>query len=306
MLDELLGRAELKDRIADLEEEKRHLERQLDAEQERRAEAATARQEAEQRVNRLEDRIAELEDRVERTAGGADDSRSLDFRAVETVRGERLESVLDRLDSFGTEAEGALTAMVEDGGDRNLPEAVESAFGDRAALVARARPCVAVTDDAGLVSAALTPPVAPEPFAEWSDEFQLDREWFLPTGEFALALVRSDLFALGTYDGRERRSFEGFDSDVKGDHSKGGFSQGRFERRRDAQIDEHLEKCEDAIDEALDGDGPDRLFVVGESTLLGEFEERADATRAVDATGDPEDALTDAFREFWTTRLYRI
>ncbi|WP_115865743.1 Vms1/Ankzf1 family peptidyl-tRNA hydrolase [Halorussus litoreus] len=305
MLDELLGRAELKNRIADLEEEKRHLERQLDAEQERRAEAATARQEAEQRVNRLEDRIAELEDRVERTEGGADGSRSLDFRAVETIRGERLESVLDRLDSFATDAEGALTAVVADG-DRDLPEAVESAFGDRAALVGRARPCVAVTDDAGLVSAALTPPVAPERFAEWSDGFVLDREWFLPTGEFALALVRSDLFALGTYEGSERTSFKGFDSDVKGDHSKGGFSQGRFERRRDAQIDEHLDKCEDAIDEALDGDRPDRLYVVGESTLLGEFEQRADATRAVDATGDPEDALADAFREFWTTRLYRI
>ncbi|UPV75026.1 hypothetical protein M0R89_02915 [Halorussus limi] len=302
MLDQLLGRAELKERIADLEDEKRHLERQLEAEQERRSEAATARQEAEQRVNRLEDRIEELEDRVERTES---DEAGLEFRGVETVRGDRLAEVLSRLESVETDPEGALTAMVGDG-DAGLPDEVEDAFGDRAGLVARARPCLAVTDDAGLVSAALVPPVAPDTFAEWSDGFRIDREWFLPTGEFALALVRSDLFAVGTYDGRDRVAFEGFESDVKGDHSKGGFSQGRFERRRDAQIDEHLEKCEAAIDAALAESSADRLFVVGQRTLLGEFEDRADATSAVDATGDPEDALSDAFREFWTARLHRI
>lgn len=302
MLDQLLGRAELKERIDDLQEDKRHLERQLDAEQERRSEAATARQEAEQRVNRLEDRIAQLEDRVERTASDGDDA-AREFRGVETLRGDRLEAVLDRLDSISTGSEAALTAMVGDD-DRDLPEAVTEAFGDRAVLVDRAAPCLAVTDDAGLVSAALAPPVAPDPFVAWDDGFELDREWFLPTGTFALAVVRSDLFALGTYEGRERVDFEGFDSDVKADHSKGGFSQGRFERRRDAQIDEHLDRCEDAIEDAL-GE-VDRLYVTGEATLLGEFADRADATRAVDATGDPEDALADAFRSFWTTRLYRI
>jgi peptide subunit release factor 1 (eRF1) len=301
MLDELLGRAELKERIDELEEEKRHLERRAEAEEERRAEAATARQEAEERVNRLEDRIAELEDRVERSEGGTAD---LDFRGVETLRGDRLREVLDRLDSVATGPEAALAATVGESGD--LPDAVADAFGDHAPLVGRAAPCLAVTDDAGLVSAALAPPVAPDPFVEWRDGFRLDREWFLPTGSFALALVRSDLFALGTYEGDERVGFEGFESDVKGDHSKGGFSQGRFERRRDAQIDEHLEKCEAAIEEVVSGDGPERLFVVGERTLLGEFEEYADATRPVDATGEPEEALADAFRTFWTTRLYRV
>jgi peptide subunit release factor 1 (eRF1) len=314
MLDELLGRAELKERIAELESEKRHLERRAEAEEERRAEAATARQAAEERVNRLEDRITELEDRVERTEG---DDADLDFRGidgprpsaressspgVETLRGDRLRGVLDRLDSVATDPEGALTAMIGESGD--LPDPVQEAFGDHSSLVGRAAPCIAVTDDAGLVSAALTPPVAPDPFVEWSDGFGLDREWFLPTGDFALALVRSDLFALGTYEGDERTDFEGFESDVKGDHSKGGFSQGRFERRRDAQIDEHLEQCEAAIEDAVAE--VERVFVVGERTLLGEFDEYADATRAVDATGEPEEALADASRRFWTTRLYRI
>jgi peptide subunit release factor 1 (eRF1) len=304
MLDELLGRAELKERIDELEEEKRHLERRAEAEEERRAEAATARQEAEERVNRLEDRIAELEDRVERNEGDGGGDANLDFRGVETLRGDRLREVLDRLDAMKTGPEGALTAMVGESGD--LPDAVESAFDDHAPLVGRAEPCVAVADDAGLVSAALVPPVAPDPFVTWRDGFALDREWFLPTGRFALALVRSDLFALGTYEDGDRVAFEGFESNVTADHSKGGFSQGRFERRRDAQIDEHLGQCEAAIEAVVSEDGPDRLFVVGERTLLGEFDEYADATRPVDATGEPREALRDASRAFWTTRLYRI
>lgn len=294
MLDRLLGRASLQEEIADLQEELRHAERQLEAEGRRRSEAVRERQAAEERVNRLEDRIADLEGRLDgRDAGEAD----LDFRRETAVRGDRLRAVLDRLNSFETEPEGALTAMIDD-----VPDLVREAFGDRAALLSRAAPCLAVTDDAGLVSAALAPPDPPEPFVAWADGFEVDREWFLPTGEFVFVLVRSDIFALGEYDGDERTTFEGFSSDVKSNHSKGGFSQGRFERRRDDQIDAHLDRCREAI-ESRDAD---RLYVAGERTVLGEFADEAVRTTAVDATGDPEDALDSAFHDFWTTRLYGL
>ncbi|WP_458185646.1 Vms1/Ankzf1 family peptidyl-tRNA hydrolase [Haladaptatus sp. NG-WS-4] len=295
MLDELLGRAELKERIETLEEEKHHLERRVEAEKERRAEAVTGRQEAEERVNRLEDRIAELEDRVDRLQG---DETDLDFRGVETLHGERLDELLDRVSSFETGPEGALTAMV----DSDLPDDVRDAFGDHASLVARVVPCLVLADDAGLVSAALVPSNPPASFVAWDEGFEVASDWFRPEGRFALALVRSDLFAIGEYDGRELQSVSGFESDVKGDHSKGGFSQARFERRRDAQIETHLDRCRDEIE----GRDAERLYVVGQRTLLSEFRKLADRTKPVDATGSPEEALADAFYEFWTTRLYRI
>jgi len=297
MFDELLGRATLKEEIAELEEEREQLRRQLEAESDRRAEAVHARQDAEERANRLEDRIAELEDRVERLQG---DEPELDFRGTETLSGSRLEAVLDRLSGFETGPEGAFTAMVR--GQDAVPEAVRDAFGDRTGLVSRAAPCLALTDDAGLVSVALSPAVPPEAFGTWGDGFGFEREWFLPTGEFGFALVRSDRFAFGEYDGRTRTSFTGFTSDVKGNHTKGGFSQGRFERRRDAQIAEHLDRCREVIDSAE----VERLFVVGERTVLGEFRDRAVRTATVDATGDPEEALETAFHEFWSARLARL
>ncbi|MFB6105338.1 MAG: Vms1/Ankzf1 family peptidyl-tRNA hydrolase [Halobacteriaceae archaeon] len=296
MLDELLGRAALKERVAELEAERDSLRERLDAEERRRADAATARQEAERQVNRLEDRVAELEDRVERAEGDAD---GLSLRGTERLRGDRRDAVLARLRSVEAGPDGAFTAMVTDGA--GLPAAVADAFGDRAPLVRRTAPCLAVTDDAGLVGAALVPPVAPESFETWDDRFRVERSWFAPEGRYALAVVRADLFALGEYDGTERLSVTGFESDVQGAHSKGGFSQRRFERRRDEQVAAHV----DRVREALAGRTADRLYLTGESVLLGELADEvdADATRPSDATGDPEAALADAYADFWTVRL---
>jgi peptide subunit release factor 1 (eRF1) len=293
MLDDLLGRTELKERIADLEEEITHLERERDAESERRSDAVAAKQRAEERANRLEDRIADLEGRLEGT-----DESEVAFRRRETLSGARRGEVLDRLAGVTTDAEGALSAVVADGHD--LPEPVREAFGDRAPLVARAAPCIAYTDDAGLVSVALRPALLPEAFCEWADRFRLDRSWFEPTGRFAFALVRSDTFALGVYEGAERESLSGFTTDVMAKHSKGGFSQARFERLRDGQIRDHLDRCHEAVAAA----DTDRLYVAGESTLLSEFD--ADATASVDATGAPEDAIDAAFHDFWTARLAAV
>jgi hypothetical protein len=297
MLNKVLGRAGLKARIEELEEERDSLQARLDAESERRSEAVSARQEAQEEVNRLEDRIADLEGRLDRADDG---ERDLGYRGTERLRGDRLGDVLGRLRSVEAPPEGALTATVDGEGD--LPAAVVDAFGDRAGLLRRAAPCLAFADDAGLVSVALDPPLPPSTVTEWGPAFRLDEAWFRPTGPYALALVRSDTFAYGEFEGDERVAFEGVESDVMGAHSKGGFSQARFERRRDEQVDRHLDRCREVI---ADHD-PETLYVVGERTVLDRFEDLADATRFVDARGDPEEALRSAVREFWTTELYLV
>jgi len=291
MLDRLLGRAELKARIEELEEEKRHLERRLDAESDRRADAVTARQAAEERVNRLEDRIADLEGRLDAEGETVD----LDPRGTESLRDDRLDAVLARLRSVDAGPEGALTAMVGD----DVPDAVSELLDDRAPLVDRAAPCVVCVDDARLVSVALSPPLAPDPFVEWGDGFRLDDDWFHPADGLVVALVRSDVFAVGVYDDGDLTDVETVETDVQATHSKGGFSQSRFERRRDEQIATHL----DDVRSVLDRRDPDRLVLLGERTVLDDLDRDAVAVAPVDASGDPEAALADAVRDFFTTRL---
>ncbi len=299
MIDELLGRAELKERIAELEEEKRHLERRAEAEEERRSDAVADRQRAEERVNRLEDRIEELEDRIARAESGEDD---VEFRRVSDVRGGRLRDVLGRLRSIRSDdPEGLFTAFVPD--EDTVPSSVSNLLGDRSRLVRRAAPTVIVADDVGAVSAAVSPALPPAPFDGWDDRFRLPDEWFRPTGRFAFALVRSDTFAVGVYEADERVGFEGFTADVKEAHSKGGFSQGRFERRRDGQIADHLSDVREALSAVED---VDRTIVVGERSVLGKVRDHADHTTVSDATGSPEAALDDAFRDFWTARVHAV
>ncbi|WP_299232704.1 Vms1/Ankzf1 family peptidyl-tRNA hydrolase [Natronomonas sp.] len=292
MLDDILGRTELKERIEALEEERERLEARLEAESERRADAVSAKQSAEERINRLQDRIADLEGQL----ASEPDATEVGFRREETVHGDRVEAVYDRIDSFEGRPESVLTAYVEDA----VPDDVRSVLGEHASLVSRAAPCLVCADDAGVLAAALRPPLAPEPFCEWGRTPRIERSWLRPTGRFALALVRSDTFAVGVYEGDERVSFEGFESNVKSDHSKGGFSQSRFERIRDEQIRDHVERCEEAL-AAVDAG---RSYVVGDRRLVGEFD--ADATAAVDATGAPRAALPDAFREFWAVSVYGL
>ena len=292
MLDDLLGRTELKERIEDLIEQRDRLEARLEAESERRADAVSAKQTAEERINRLEDRIADLEGKLETEA----DDAGIGFRREETLRPRRVESVVSRLHSFKGTPESVLTAYV----DGSVPEELRELLGDRATLVSRASPCLVCADDAGMLAVALRPPIAPEPFREWAATPTVERSWFRPTGRFALALVRSDTFAVGIYEDDERVAFEGFESDIKSDHSKGGFSQSRFERIRDGQIDAHVGKCHAALDDLE----VDRLYVVGDRRLIGEFD--ADATTAVDATGKPKAALSDAVDSFWSVRLYGL
>jgi peptide subunit release factor 1 (eRF1) len=296
MLDRVLGRAELKDRIDELEDRVERQQAQVESAKESRAEAVSARQRAEEEVNRLEDRIAELEDRVARVD---DEGGDLAFRHEELARGDRIREVADRLRSLATSREGALTAYVAD--ENAVPDVVREQLGDRTPLVARAAPCLVCVDDAGLVATSLSLPVAPDPFTEWADGFRVDPEWVRPVGRTCFALVRSDLFAGGVYEDGERVSFEAVESDVMNDHSKGGFSQARFERRRDSQIAEHVEESREVLCElAADAD---RVILVGDHGVLTEMREGADVTAAVDASGAPEEALAEAFDDFWSVRI---
>lgn len=299
MFDRLLGGdriEELETELAAAREREERLEAQLEAEERRRTDAVTARQEAQERVNGLEDRIAQLEGTIDRLE---DDEVELSFRGRRTLDRRATTRLLDRLGSFEAPPDGALTAVIEE----RVPESVREQFGERSALLERAAPCIAVADEEGVVSAALRPPALPDPTTTWSDRFQLERSDFRPTGTFTFALVRSDRFAMGEYRGDERLAFEGVTSDVKGDHSKGGFSQGRFERRREAQIDEHLEDVRDALADR----NAERLYLVGDRGALDRLDDvDARANAAVDATGKPESALEEAFEDFWRTQLFLL
>jgi hypothetical protein len=63
------------------------------------------------------------------------------------------------------------------------------------------------------------------------------------------------------------KEVESIKSRVNREHSKGGFSQGRFERKRDEQIQSHVEDVKKELEE-LD---EENLYLLGEKNLCKEL-----------------------------------
>lgn len=300
MLDTLLGRAGLKAEIEELEAELADCQAELEEVKERheaadrrRREAIREGQEAQEERNRLRDRVEQLTDELERVRGG----QEVSVRSRERLGREEMSALLRALASLDAGPEGAYTAMLTDGD----VEAVREHLGERRAGVVRAAPCLCLFDRFGLVEVALQPPIEPAPFERWDHGFHLETEWFLPEGSFTFALVRADLFARGTFDGETLAYDEGFDSDVMGRHSKGGYSQARFERRREEQIEAHLDRVTDRL-----RDTDDSLVLAGSQEALDRLSTSARVRVSVDASGPPREALEAAFEEVWTTTVHRL
>lgn len=301
MIDSLLGRARLKDEIADLEveltacrEELDRLEDQLAGADRRRKAAVREGQEAHEERNRLEDRIEQLTDELARTR----ETDAVSTRGSARLGRSGMASLLGLLSSVETDDERAYTAMLTDGDS----SAVREHFGERRVLITDAAPCVCAFDSFGVIEVVLIPPILPDPFDRWDSRFHLDPDWFLPQGTFHVALVRSDLFALGLFDGEQLAYLDGFESEVMGRHSKGGFSQARFERRREEQVARHLDRCRDRLSSLDD----DRLLLMGSREAIDAIDSDARARLAVDASGAPRAALNTGFEEAWTSTVYRL
>lgn len=306
MLDDLLGKTALKDRIEKLEDEVQSLEKQLTAEERRRKEAVTDKQEADRRVNELEDKVEELRDRLEKAGG---DEEGADFRVARAVRDSTLADVLDLLESSKS-GEESLTTVYATEGD-TVPDEFEAETTGLLRHLESDRGLVAFGDDVGVVRAAVVPPLeVGENRVEHGSSFALDRSLFELPEPYAVAVVRSDEYAGGVYDG-ERVAFSSLSSDVKSKHSKGGFSQSRFERGHDEAVKEHIRDAAEEFEETVGGYGPERVFVAGESRMVSRFAEEVNldtpvVERTADATGSGEELLRRGYDSVRSARLYVV
>lgn len=306
MFDDLLGKTALKDRIEELEDEVESLEKRLAAEERRRKDAVTEKQEADRRVNELEDKVEELRDRLERAQGDDDERR---FRVARSVRGSELNGILELLDSARSGDEALTTVAVAP--DDRVPDEFEAETTELLRHIDTSRGLVVFGDDAGVVRSALVPPLeVDETGVEYADRFVFDRPLFEIPRPFAVAVVRSDEYAGGVYDD-ERLDFSTLSSDIMSKHSKGGFSQSRFERGRDEQVEEHVHEAVDRFEETLAGHDPETVFVAGDSRLVSRFADSLDVDapvvqRTADATGSGEQLLRRGYDSVRSARLYVV
>lgn len=269
----------LKDKVSRLEEKKKKEIRK--------------KQDAFEARNRLQDKVTELEDKVSKKM--EDDNNKYD-KQVNIVTKEQSEELIKAISGVEFERNRAFSAYTA-GSDS--VDGLEKFSNDIVKVVYESRPSLVYLDSFGLTNVIIKPPIEPEKFSEWDSEFRIRENWFIPDSKYILCVVRSDTFALGKFSDGSMVEYSGFKSRVKSGHSKGGFSQSRFERIRDEQIDEHIGKCKQEINSYK----ADKKIVLGSEGIASRFEGICDMTGRTNAKGKSRSTVQKADNNFWKTKV---
>lgn len=322
LTDKIFGRSELKKRIKELEEriealnkEKKHLEEKTEKERKRAKEAVSEKQELDEKINRQKDRIESLEDKLRKKeyAEKAIGEKTQPNR----LSRDKLRSLLEKLESVESKEEDIFTVFFP-------PGASMEDLASRSALqtnltMNQLKKIKEESSETGkvlfysenFISLMIKPPI-PIEREDWnrSKTFevsdlmkQLDSTMgfiFLSAGGSALSVFGEDV--------QESRFVKG---EIKSKHGKGGFSQGRFERKRGEEVKAHLDNIEGAAKEFF----PENLEIValsGSKRMVKKFEKESDLKGTIfekkmdlSKIQDEED-IAKAFRTFWQSQIIKI
>lgn len=293
---DLFGR---KERIEELEEELasreeeltariEELEQRLEKEKERAREAAAAKQDAEEKINRLEDKITSLEDRIDGDhAGGRAASEHHDLDVPKTTE------LIENLERFSYRSSKA---------DTIYSTAGTSITGSKTGEV--------IVADPHLLRHAIRPPIPIQESVSYrSNGFMVETIEEMLQDRYCLLHLTAGGSGIGLIEDGDIIESEVIDADIKAQHTKGGYSQKRFERRREEQIEEHIEAVMDTIGPLLE-EGYRELLLAGGTELREQAQEHLDQqTRTFSSRVsriEDEDDLDRSFRTGFRFRLQRL
>lgn len=303
LLDRILFRSKYKeelrkkeDRIEELEDTISGKNEQMKNLEENISEAVTEKQSAYEERNKLSDKVAQLEDKID--SQQSSDGRKSKIEDAKHITGKNNVREFVRILSSVKYQRGNAKTIGFKSGDSKISE--YKRFNSE--FLRRMSPVTVFEDSLGVIRVAVKTPLKTRSFEQISDSFRINRKLFEPSENLVFGIITSDIFAVGLYDGWTCDKVETVESNVKGNHSKGGFSQSRFEESRRKQINEHIEKCSTVLDE-MSSDNSNTILV-GSSQVVGNFEDEVNYTGTSDARGDPKSALKKAFRDFWSINIY--
>lgn len=256
---------ELEEEIERLEEENQRFRKRFEAEKERRSKLSSEKQAAEEELNRLKDRL--------RDSGDDEDEKEDEAETeVESIGVGRTKRILEKLGSIES-AENDLVTVYSPSKLSDLDDfkGLKNAVDREQFNHLKQKSSFAAFIDPDLSSYI----VEAAPF--YNQEFQVGEVFavkelieFIESEKYWVLVSMGDTRVYreenGDYEEVNRVS-----SRVDRKHSQGGFSQQRFERKREEQIQQHLEKVSEMLEEYDEG----KLFLLGEKKhcedLKGEY-----------------------------------
>lgn len=252
---------ELESRIKELEEENQSYRERFEAEKERRSKLSTEKQEAEEKLNRLEDKLEGLKKE--------DDTETEEEEKIgsEEISFSKAYSFLKKIDTVRSDEEGLVTVYCPEkfsgfSEEKSLKNSIDR---EKFRVLQQRRSFVAFLDEdmgAWMLEA--------RPF--FQEKLEIGRRFdvsglvdFIESNKIWVLVSAGETKIFSEEQG-EFEEVETLKSRIEKKHSKGGFSQGRFERKREEQIQQHLDDVKDVL-EGLDGD----LYLLGDSRFCEEL-----------------------------------
>lgn len=323
LTDKLLGREKLKERIDALKQElnktrkeKEELQEKLESERERAKEAVAERQELNKRINRQQDKIESLKDEIRRKEY-VEERVGQDLQSNKISRKE-IASLLSKLSSLKSENDDLLTVFLP----RNASiEGIDSEGVLRTDLTLnQLKKFKEEGSETGkvlfycenLLSLLLKPPL-PVKHQDWhkSETFKVSPIQEQLNREIGYIFLSGSGSGVALFGG-EVEDFEIIEGKIKDKHKKGGFSQGRFERKREEEVKKHLDKVVEAGREFFPTDL--KVFALsGNKKMVSSLKERnfledkETFVKKIDISklAGKKD-LKNVFKEFWSGELKPI
>ncbi len=273
----------LNSRIDKLDSDLQSTKTQLEKKEALARQAVADRQEAEARLNQELVRTQTLSHELEKIR--AEPQEKLEFRGIETLSPSAVQAYLSKLSSFHAPVDDLLTVYLPKGTSLSsvLSEKILDLIEEKTfTLLERLDPetgLVLFYDLHRMICEAIVPPIPIiSPSWQLGDSFEIS---FLEEslGEdyrmLILILHAGESFIGFAPDARVFDTTELIRSGVKEKHTKGGFSQRRFERLREEDITHHASKVFEALDKILEENSQiDFIIMSGDSQLIKEIQRR--------------------------------
>lgn len=248
---------ELEDRVDKLKEEKESLRKRFEKSDEKRSELARKKQEAEERINKLEDKLQSVQSK--------DDTRNSRNRRNWRMCGfEDVKSYITSLSTYSNDRESVVSFYKRTG----FSETEKGYFDDLSSKELNRSDSVICFFDEPLISVFLKSRVFFKHRFNVGSEFDVKPlEKFIEKNKTWVVLKAGDSMIIEEENG-EIISVENIKDRINRQHSKGGFSQKRFERKREEQIEEHLNRVQSKLEDLIN----EEILLVGEEELCSKID----------------------------------
>ncbi|MEA1943987.1 MAG: Vms1/Ankzf1 family peptidyl-tRNA hydrolase [Euryarchaeota archaeon] len=300
--------SELQQQVEELRADNQKLETKLDKRIEKTKIAIARKQEVEEMLNRAQQRITTLENEL--TTLREEASKNITFSGTYLLNKKSLEDIVVELSSIRSQS-GTLHSIYFNMNTR-ISDFEFGDFIDKNCIylfdqIKSYNGKVLFYDEDHCISLAIVPPFRIEK-SEWITDDLLDlnplKEMLAYEPIICVVYAHAGRTVVGIVEGSDVHA-DIVRTGVQAKHTKGGWSQRRFERGRDQDIEYHIKKVQEKLQLMVDdrikmtiagGDLPlARKILAGMDTPVIE--------KRIDVDGDPENI---AIKVAWAGRLYRL